>query len=115
YSVSGGSADNSLLGYDTSSSNAYGKLYLNSSTGAYRFVPNDGAIEALKTDTSVAFTLTVTDGSGATDSETLTITLDRENDTPELTASLTAHTYTDTAADDTFGAINGTLTSTDRD
>ena len=82
YSVSGGVADNSLAGYDTSKASAYGTLYLNSASGAYEFVPNDTAIEALRTDDSVAFTLTVTDSQGASDSETLTINIDGANDTP---------------------------------
>ena len=40
-------------------------------------------IEALKSDDSVSFTLTVTDSQGASDSETLTITLDGANDRPD--------------------------------
>ncbi len=83
YSVNGGVADDSRAGFDTSSSSAYGTLYLDSATGAYEFVPNEGAIEALKSDDSVSFTLTVTDSQGASDSETLTITLDGANDKPD--------------------------------
>ncbi|MCH8616671.1 VCBS domain-containing protein [Sphingomonas sp. SM33] len=115
YGITGGSPDNSLAGYNVSKTSAYGTLYLDSATGAYTFVPNDSAIEGLKADTSVGFTLTVTDGSSASDSETLTINITGANDNPELTASLTSATYTDTAADDTFTAANGTLSSTDRD
>ncbi len=114
YSVNGGVPDVSESGFDTSSANVYGTLYLNSTTGAYKFVPNDTAIEALKGDDSVAFTLTVTDGQGATDSETLTINLDGANDTPELGA-VTDASYNDTAANDSFANVTGTLTSTDRD
>src|SRR5207302_820448 len=87
----------------------------NSTTGAYTFVPNDTAIEGLKTTDTTSFTLTVTDGSNATASQLLTITLNGVNDTPVLTASLTSATYNDSAADDTFTAVTGTLTSTDRD
>ena len=81
-------------------------------------MPNDTAIEGLKTtDTSTSFTLTVTDGTGGrgTASQTLTITLDGAERHPDLSASLTSATYTDTAADDTFAAVTGTLSSTDRD
>src|SRR5207237_154148 len=115
YSITGGAADATLAGFDVSKTGTYGKLYLNSSTGAYQFVPNDTAIEGLKANASEGFTLVVTDGSSATDSETLTISITGVNDTPELTASLTAHTYTDTAADDTFSAVSGTLSTLDRD
>jgi VCBS repeat-containing protein len=115
YSVNGGALDNSHLGYDTSASSAYGTLYLDSLSGAYLFVPNDTAIVALKTDDSVGFTLTVTDSQGASDSETLTINIDGTNDTPELSATLTSATFTDTANDDSFIAVTGDLSSTDRD
>ncbi|MFV3304436.1 VCBS domain-containing protein [Pseudomonas sp. NY15181] len=93
---------------------SFGTLYLDTS-GAYEYVPNDGAIEALKTNTSEGFTLKVTDGSNATDTKTLTINLTGANDTPELSASLTARTYTDTASDDTFGSATGNLSTVDRD
>ncbi len=115
YSIDGGADDNSHAGYDTSVSSTYGKLYLNSETGAYEFVPNDTAIEALKTDDSVNFTLRVTDHEGATDTETLTINLDGINDAPELSATVTSATFTDTAGDDSFSAVTGDLSSTDRD
>ncbi len=78
-------------------------------------MPNDTAIEGLKTTDTTSFTLTVTDASAATDSQTLTITLNGTNDTPTLAASLTSATYTDTAADDTSRPWTGTLSSTDRD
>ncbi|WP_207888795.1 VCBS domain-containing protein, partial [Pseudomonas sp. 30_B] len=47
----------------------FGTLYL-ANSGAYEYVPNDNAIEALKEDNSESFTLKVTDGSGATDTKT---------------------------------------------
>ncbi len=115
YSVTGGSAGTPISGFDIARSTDYGTLYLNSATGAYTFIPNDGAIEGLKTAATQSFTFTVTDGSGATDTKTLTITLDGANDTPVLTASVTAHTFTDTAADDSFSAVTGTLSREDRD
>ena len=87
YSVSGGASDNSLAGFDTSVAGDFGTLYLNSSSGAYRYVANDSAIEGLKTTDHVDFTVSVTDGSGASDSDTLTITLNGVNDTPEASAT----------------------------
>ncbi|WP_207888783.1 VCBS domain-containing protein, partial [Pseudomonas sp. 30_B] len=61
------------------------------------------------------FTLKVTDGSGATDTKTLTISLTGANDTPELSANLTAKTYIDTSVDNTFTSVTGQLTTADRD
>jgi VCBS repeat-containing protein len=89
YSVTGGVADLSLAGYTHSKASAYGTLYLNQSTGAYQFVPNDAAIEGLNTgqNPSVAFSLVVTDSHGATDSETLTINLTGATDGPAPTAN----------------------------
>src|SRR6185436_9666937 len=113
YAVAGGSAT-SEVGFDQEVVTAYGTLYLDSASGNYKFVPNDAAIEGLKTTDHVDFTVSVTDGSGASDSDTLTITLNGVNDTPELGA-VTDASYNDTAADDTFANVTGTLTSTDRD
>ena len=115
YSIDAGAVDNSLAGFDRSAVDTYGKLYLNSVTGAYRFIPNDTAIEALKTNASTSFILRVTDDAGASDTETLTISITGANDTPSLTASVTSHAYNDTSADDSFAAVNGQLTTTDRD
>ena len=68
------------------------------STGNYTFVPDDGAIEGLKTDTTLFFTLQVTDGSNATVRKTLTINLDGVNDTPEAPATGSVTTDEDTAS-----------------
>ena len=75
FSITGGAADATLTGYDRSMTGSYGKLYLNSSNGDYRYVPNDTAIEGLKANASESFTLVVTDGSGATASQSLAINI----------------------------------------
>ena len=98
YSIDGGVADDSRPGFNISSSSAYGTLYLDSTTGAYEFVPADGTIEGLKSDDSVSFTLTVTDSQGASDSETLTINLDGANDTPEAPPTNSVTTDEDNAS-----------------
>ncbi|MBR9866131.1 MAG: hypothetical protein GYB18_03345, partial [Oceanospirillales bacterium] len=115
YGISGQTGDTSRSGYDLSKTGSYGTLYLNSATGAYSYVPNDGAINALTSDASETFTLSVTDASSASDSQVLNINLTAANDTPEITASLTDTTYVETAADDTFNAVTGTLSGSDRD
>ncbi|WP_207884385.1 calcium-binding protein, partial [Pseudomonas sp. 30_B] len=90
----------------------FGTLYL-ANSGAYEYVPNDSAIEALEANTSEGFTLKVTDGSGATDTKTLTISLTGAQDAPEVTAVVAG--YTDTAADNTFADTVGTLSVSSRD
>ena len=47
YGVMGGSADTSRAGFPHSNVGTYGTLFVNSSTGAYDYVPNDTAIEQL--------------------------------------------------------------------
>ncbi len=114
YGITGGSADNSHVGYDVSLAGNYGTLYINSATGDYIYIPNDAAIEALTSSTSETFTFTVSDGHGGTDSQGFTVTVDGVNDTPDL-AAIASATYTDTSGDDTFTNTTGTLDGSDRD
>ncbi|MDM9647861.1 VCBS domain-containing protein [Rhizobium sp. S163] len=114
YGVTGGSAIISR-DYDVAKVGTYGTLYLNSHTGDYLYVPKDGAIEALKTSAVETFDLTVTDQSGASAKEVLTVSVEGTNDLPEISATLNSVTYHDTRGDDTFVNAGGTLTSTDRD
>src|SRR5437764_10765773 len=74
---------------------------------------NDTVLEVQKAATTENFTVTGTDGSAASDSYTSVVRSNGTNDTPVLNA-VTGPTYTDTAADDTFVAATGTLTSKDR-
>src|SRR6185437_8008450 len=117
YSITGQTADISQAGFDQSLASTYGTLYLNSASGAYSFLANAGAINALQAGAtpSVAFTLNVTDSGNLSDSKTLTINLVGADDTPTLTASVTSATLTDTAANDAFAAVTGTLSTADRD
>jgi len=113
--VAADSADTSRNGYDRSLLGAYGRLYLNSQTGAYEYVPNDAAINALTGNANESFSLKVTDGSGAHATQALTISLAGANDTPTLSASVPSTTYLNTSGADSFSAVTGTLTSADRD
>ena len=45
--------------YDVSKAGPYGTLYVDSTTGAYTFVPNSDAINALMAPTTTSFTITV--------------------------------------------------------
>ena len=65
FGIGGGVAGNTVLGgvtYNLSSIGALGTLYLNSATGAYTFVPNSDAINALKANTTQSFIITASDG-----------------------------------------------------
>src|SRR5439155_1567666 len=118
YSIDAGVAGSYLAGaYDSAKAGTYGTLYLNSTSGGYKFVANDAAIEGLNAgnNPSLGFTLKVTDGGGLSDTQTLTVNISGANDKPELSATLTGHTYTDTLADDTFADVSGTLSTVDRD
>jgi VCBS repeat-containing protein len=114
YGATGAGSDISQSGYDMSVAGTYGTLYINSSTGAYEYIPNDDAIEALKTSASESFTFTVSDGHGGQDSQAFTVNLNGVNDTPTLGA-ITPMSYTDTSANDTFLTQSGTLNGADRD
>ena len=113
YAISGGSADTSVSGFTHSQSGSYGTLYLNSGTGAYRYVPDDSAIEGLTANASDDFTLSVSDGT-ASASQTLTASISGVNDTPILSA-ITGFTLTDTASDDSFSNQAGSLSASERD
>ena len=127
YGISGGIAGNTIVGgvtYNVSEAGAFGTLYLNSSTGAYTFVPDDAAINALKAPTTEDFVITVSDGT-ASAAQTFTIDINGVNDEADIggdvTGSLGGGASTARAAH--FAAAHaqaplvatGTLTSTDVD
>ncbi|MEB3330870.1 MAG: Ig-like domain-containing protein, partial [Synechococcaceae cyanobacterium] len=89
YSLSGatalGAAPASFdgLSYDLSKAGSYGTLYLNSSTGAYRFQPrSDWQLNALSSSGTDSFELSVTDGD-LTTSSTLLVNFTGSNEAPE--------------------------------
>ncbi len=110
YGISGATINSGLA----SKTGTYGTLSVNTSTGAYTFAPNDQSIEGLKANTSESFAVSVTDGI-ATTMATYTVNLTATNDTPVSTASPLDKTYSDTDSDDLFSAVNGSITTTDRD
>ncbi|MEP0871266.1 tandem-95 repeat protein [Trichocoleus desertorum AS-A10] len=93
----------------------YGTLTVDKETGAYTFTPNDDAIEALKADSSEAFTLLVTDGSGATATQKLTIDLTGVNDTASISGTQTGSVTEDITVIDGALTASGTLSVSDRD
>ncbi|WP_245328928.1 VCBS domain-containing protein [Bradyrhizobium centrolobii] len=91
FSISGGTAGNTVLNgvtYDVSQTGSYGTLYLNSATGAYTFVPDNVAINALKTPTTQNFSITVTDGSLSA-GQIFTIAIDGAEDTAIISGTTT--------------------------
>ncbi len=88
FSVAGEAVDISVDGFDRSVSHALGTLYFNSDIGAYRFLPNEAAIEALKAGTSVVFNVTVDDNNGSTATNTFTINIDATNDAADITGDV---------------------------
>jgi VCBS repeat-containing protein len=70
----------------------FGTLSIDKVTGAYSYVKNAGAIEALGAGQhmSDSFTVTVTDPHGASTSQTFTVNINGANDAPTVVAALSA-------------------------
>ena len=65
--------------YDVSQVSPFGTLFVNSATGAYAFVPDNDAINALTEPTAANFTVTVSDGTLSAN-QTFTIAINGTND-----------------------------------
>ncbi|QEI04969.1 DUF4214 domain-containing protein [Pigmentiphaga aceris] len=115
YGVSGAMSVNTVIGgttYDLSRVGTYGTLYMASATGAYVYVPNDAAINALGAGSqSESFTVSATDGHAAPATATapLVINVTGANDAP------TALTLGNTTIAQSLGvnATVGSLGTTD--
>lgn len=82
FGIAGGTPGNTVIDgttFDVSEAGPFGTLYVDSATGDYTFVPDDGAINALTAPTTSAFTITVSDGTLSAD-EVFTIAIDGAND-----------------------------------
>ncbi len=104
YGISGGT----VSGTTVTKTGTYGTLTLNSITGVYTFTPNDSAIEALASNTTEGFIITVNDGGGGSDNKTLTINLTGANDIPVITPA----TFS-TLENSANGTVLGTVTGSD--
>jgi VCBS repeat-containing protein len=95
----------------------YGTLYVESTTGAYTFVPNDDAINALVAPTTTDFTITVSDGTLSAN-QPFTIAINGTNDAAVISGA-THGTAIEAGgvANTAQGALSatGTLTSADVD
>ena len=135
YGISGTTVGGTEIGgtyYDISQAGTYGTLYVRSGSGAYVYVPNSVEIEKISTavlqgypynDTKAdLFTVTATDGADATATNVVRITLNGQNDTPEITSgdsasvaeNSTGIVYTAVASDrDSGQTLTYTLSGTD--
>jgi VCBS repeat-containing protein len=119
FGISGGTAGSTVLDgvtYDVSKTGPYGTLYVNSTTGAYTFVPDSGAINALTAPTTTSFTVTVSDGTLSAD-QIFTIAINGTNDAAIISGITTGSAIeAGGAANATLGTTaTGTLTDTDVD
>ncbi len=108
------------IDYNRSASNDYGTLYLNTTSGAYRFEPNGSAIEGLKAGETFqpSFNFTASDGSTTTSSQRLNITVNGSNDAPTLNAITSQPTAVNEAANASaqdIAPVTGSLVVNDRD
>lgn len=92
FGISGGTAGNTVIegaSYNISEAGLYGTLYLNGATGAFVYVPDDAAINALTAPTTESFTITVSDGTLSV-SQAYTVILDGVNDAAIITGAASA-------------------------
>ena len=122
FGVSGGTAGSTVIEgvtYDVSKAGPYGTLYVDSRTGAYTFVPDNDAINALVAPTITDFTITVSDGALSA-SQPFTIAINGTNDAAIISGAtngtaIEAGGVANTALARGALSATGTLTSTDVD
>ena len=117
YSIGGGTTGTTVLDgvtYDISRTGLYGTLFVNSTTGAYTYVPNSGAINALTAPTTEDFTVTVSDGTLSAN-QTFTITINGVNDAAIISGTTTGAVIEASNAAPGTPTATGTLTDTDVD
>jgi VCBS repeat-containing protein len=100
--------------YDVEKPGSYGILYLNSATGAYTYVPNNDAINALKAPTTDSFTITASDGL-ASASQTFTVDINGTDDAAVVSGVAVGSVVEAAAGAHGVPSASGTLTDTDVD
>jgi VCBS repeat-containing protein len=100
--------------YDVEKAGSYGILYLNSATGAYTYVPNNDAINALKAPTTDNFTITASDGF-ASASQTFTVDINGTDDAAVVSGVAVGSVVEAAAGAHGVASASGTLTDTDVD
>ncbi|WP_245454630.1 VCBS domain-containing protein [Bradyrhizobium sp. RP6] len=120
FGVVGANPGNTVVGgvtYDLSKASPYGVLYVNSTSGAYTFVPDSAAINALKAPTTEGFVITASDGLTSVN-QTFTVIINGVNDAAIIAGTTTGSTIeAGGIANGTPGMplATGTLTDTDVD
>ena len=120
FGISGGTAGSTVLDgvtYDVSQVGPFGTLFVNSATGAYTFVPDSDAINALTEPTAANFIVTVSDGTLSAN-QTFTIAINGTNDAAVISGTTTGSAIeAGGVANAMSGAptATGTLTDTDVD
>ena len=120
FSIRGGTASSTVLDgvtFDVSETGPFGTLSVNSTTGAFTFVPDAGAINALTTPTVASFTITVSDGTLSA-VQTFTIAINGTNDAAIISGAAAGAAIVEAGglANATRGTTaSGTLTATDVD
>ena len=95
FGINGGTAGSTVIDgvtYDVSKAGPYGTLYVDSTTGAYTFVPDSDAINALIAPTTTDFTITVSDGTLSAN-QTFTIAINGTNDAAIISGDHSWHGY----------------------
>jgi VCBS repeat-containing protein len=120
FGINGGTAGSTVIDgvtYDVSKAGPYGTLYVDSTTGAYTFVPDNAAINALTDPTTTDFTITVSDGTLSA-AQPFTIAINGTNDAATISGATNGTAIeAGGVANAALGALSatGTLTSTDVD
>lgn len=82
-----------ISGTTVTKTGTYGVLTLNTATGVYTYTPNSNAINALTSNSSETFTVTVNDGNGSIDTKSLVIQIESVNDAPLLGGNSSPNTF----------------------
>ncbi|KRR14561.1 VCBS domain-containing protein [Bradyrhizobium valentinum] len=120
FGISGGTPGSTVIdgvAYDVSNAGPYGTLYVDSTTGAYTFVPDNDAINALTEPTTTDFTITVSDGTLSAD-QTFTIAINGANDAAIISGATSGAVIEASGVANTMPgtpSATGTLTSADVD
>jgi VCBS repeat-containing protein len=117
FGIASGAAGPVLIGgatYDVEKPGSYGILYLNSATGAYAYVPNNDAINALKAPTTDSFTITASNGL-ASASQTFTVDINGTDDAAVVSGAVAGSVVEAAAGAHGVPSASGTLTDTDVD
>jgi VCBS repeat-containing protein len=120
FGINGGTVGGTVIDgrtYDVSKAGPYGTLYVDSTTGAYTFVPDNDAINALVAPTTTDFTITVSDGTLSAN-QPFTIAINGTNDAAIISGATNGTAIeAGGVANTALGALSATgkLTSTDVD